>query len=454
MVAPLAPALWAGAIFALVLAPVLWPMVSEATRFAFMVRPTSDLYILSASLLDFVIPNRLHTLWRETGITWPGNQIAPVSERTIAVGYAALALAVVAAARVRRGTGLWVAAALFFVLMAMGPALHVGDITWADIPAATAPGAPWSPYALLNRLVPFMRISRSVSRFAILVQMSVAVLAGMGLAYLAARRTRAVAAGLTAAALAVVLAEYWVAPYPVSPPDTPPVYAEIAKQPGTGSVLNLPMNYDRPGYLLYQTVHGKPLTVAYISRDDPRTLTERVPVLQHLRHLGPDILADEPGRIGRTVLADLGVEWLVLDRYKMPGGDERAVTAALAAVIVAGEVPWFEDERVTVYRLTAPATSQAYLMLGPLGWGPWQGEADPPYREVGQEGAEVLLRHALAETVVRVTYRGAGSVTTGGAPVTLAQADAPATVDVAVVGDRLAFRSDGGLAIVQLELLR
>ena len=62
------------------------------------------------------------------------------------------------------------------------------------------------------------------------------------------------------------------------------------------------MNYDRPGYLLYQTVHGKPLTVAYISRDDPRTLTERAPVLQHFRHLGDDIIAVDPAAIAPTVL--------------------------------------------------------------------------------------------------------------------------------------------------------
>ena len=83
------------------------------------------------------------------------------------------------------------------------------------------------------------------------------------------------------------------------------------------------MNCDRPGYLLYQTVHGKPLSVAYISRDDPRTLTDRAPVLQHFRHLEPDIIAFDLAAQGRQVLTDLGVRWVVLDRYKMPGGHDR-----------------------------------------------------------------------------------------------------------------------------------
>lgn len=167
---------------------------------------------------------------------------------------------------------LWAAGAIFFLLLAMGPALHAGNITMAEVPAdlslgADAPG--WTPFAALNRWIPFMRISRSVSRYALMVQFGVAVLAGMGLHTLLQKVHGRGRAGITAAAALLVLGEYWTAPYPLSPPDTPALYTQLAQEPGQGAVLNLPMNYDRPGYLLYQTVHQRPLTVAYISRDDP-----------------------------------------------------------------------------------------------------------------------------------------------------------------------------------------
>lgn len=414
---PVAPAALAGGVFALLLAPVLAPMVSEAVRFSFMVRPSSDLYILSASLADFVIPNRLHTLARPESFSWMGNQIAPVSERTIGIGYGALALAGVALllGRGRRtwgapAVGLWAVAAGFFVLMALGPRPQVGNITWDTIPAGALDGTvtqieEWSVYALVNQLVPFMRISRSVSRFAILVQVAVAVLAGIGLALAAARLGRRAGVALAVGALGVVLAESWVAPYPMSPPDTPAFYATLAEQPGRGAVLNLPMNYDRPGYLLYQTVHQRPLTVAYISRDDPRTLTERVPLLQHWRHLGPDILADDPAAVGRTALADLGVEWVVLDRYKMPGGDERTVTEAIAAAVLGDSAPVYADERITVYQLTPPAARTPYLQLGPLHWGPRQEEGSRRWRMVGAEPAELTVVHGDAASQVMLRYR-------------------------------------------------
>jgi hypothetical protein len=399
----LLPPVTAGLLFLLVLSPILAPMLREATQFTFMVRPSTDLYILSASLMDFLVPNRLHTLFRPESFEWIGNQIAPVSERTISLGYLPLALAFGAVWADRRRTGLWAITALFFLLLAMGPRLHMGNITAADIPDAeqmTVPG--WTPFAVLNRIVPFMRISRSVSRYALMVQLSVAVLAAIGLAaWLHLRPKFQWAQGLAIVAVVVVLAEFWVAPYPISPPDTPPYYADLAQHTG-GAVLNLPMNYDRPGYLLYQTVHRRPLTVAYISRDDPRTLTERVPVLQHFRHLGPDILALDPAAVGQTVMADLDIDTVILDRYKMPGGLEREYTTELAQAIFSGQMPVYEDERLTVYTLTPPASPQAYLVLGELNWGPLL-QGDRPGRRLGEGPAKILVRHA--QPGARLTLR-------------------------------------------------
>ncbi len=411
--APVAPALVAGALFLLLLGVILVPMVREARQFSFMVRPAADLYTFSASLMDFLVPNRLHTLWRAESMNWVGNQVAPLSERTISIGYLPLVLALVAAWRDRRRSGFWLVCAFCFALLALGPRLHLGNITAADIPTGNTISEQWTPYALLNRLVPFMRISRSVSRYALMVQLCVAVAAGIGLAAFArllwpgGKPSRAALPRLAVlAACLILLFEDWVAPYPLSPPDTPAFYQQLKSLPDTGAVLNLPMNYDRPGYLLDQTVHEKPLTVAYISRDDPRTLTERAPLLQHLRHLGPDILDVDPAQVGLTVLHDLGIGTVVLDRYKMPGGLEREYTEQVAAALFAGQQPLYSDERITAYHVPAPATAAPYLLLGPTGWGPLQGEEGAArFRLVGAAPALVTLLHAPAGGALQVRYR-------------------------------------------------
>jgi hypothetical protein len=398
------PPIVAGLLFVMVLSPLLLPMVQEALRFDFMQRPESDLYILSAAVMDFLVPNRLHSLFRPESFTWPGNQIAPVSERTISIGYLPLLLALAGLWMDRRRAGLWMASALFFLLIALGPALNVWRIDFESVARQmTQPG--WSLYGLLNESIPFMRISRSVSRFAVMVQLGVAVAGGIGLAWLTLSQTRMRRALLAGLAGGIVLAEFWVAPYFISPPDTPDFYTVLAGEADTRAVLNLPMNYDRPGYLLYQTVHQKPLTVAYISRDDPRTLTERMPPLQHFRHLGPDILDVDPAAIGLSSLHEINVGWVILDRYKMPGGLERSYTTELAQAIFAGHAPFFEDERITVFRVPEAVTPAAYLSLGAAGWGPLSGEAGAGYREIRGEEAILALHHLPTGSRLQIDYR-------------------------------------------------
>jgi len=386
------PPATAGVVFLVLLSPMLLPMIREASTSSFMVRPTTDLYILSASIMDFFIPTRLHTLFRPGSFEWIGNQIAPVSERTIGVGYLPLILTFCAAFLDRKRVGFWLGCAAFFFFMALGPAIQPANISFEDVPAAVDPFSAaksvdligeagestgwlngWTPFAVLNKIVPFMRISRSVSRYALMVQLAVAVAAGIGLATLLQRMNRSGVATVFSLLLPLILlAEYWVAPYPLSPPDTPQFYETLRDQSGDGSVLNLPMNYDRPGYLLYQTIHQKPLSIAYISRDDPRTLTERVPLLQHLRHLGPDILDIDPVVVGPTILSTYGVEYVILDRYKMPGGKEREYTTDLIEAIFHDKLPLYEDDRLTVYQVAAGPAKQYYFWLEAGGWGPLQ----------------------------------------------------------------------------------
>ena len=392
-------------VWAVALSPVLIPMIREAGQSRFMVPDPTQSHTLSADLLAFVTPQEFHPLWGKWAAEQGKRFTASLSEHQVFAGFAVLALAALGALRACRGrepgslrawVGLWLLALLTFTVLALGPVLHVGGQT-ALLPGG---GKIPLPYAWLVRVVPFMDISRSVSRFDAMVMLALGVLAALGLDWLIRRlqgwRGRVV--GL--AAIALIVFEFWPAPYPMSPPDTPSWYKTLAADPRPGAVLNLPMNWDRPGYLLYQTEHGKPLTVAYISRDDPRTLTDRAPVLQHLRHLGPDIIAFDLASQGQQVLADLGVRWVTLDRYKMPGGREREYTEAAAQAIFGNQPPAYQDERLTVYEVLPPDATAPYLILG-VGWEPY----DPGDATRSFTGSAPLLVHTAAagEATVRVT---------------------------------------------------
>jgi hypothetical protein len=223
--------------------------------------------------------------------------------------------------------------------------------------------------------------------------------------------------GATAApvvAIALVLFEFWPAPYPVSPPDTPAWYATLAQDPTEGAVLNLPANYERPWYLLYQTVHDKPLATGYVTRDDPNVLRERAPVLSHFWFLGPDIHTQQFNLAaqGVQVLHDLGVRWVVLDRYKMPGGPEREVTDAYAQTIFGEQAPLFEDERITVYAVPEPAARGPYLILAP-DWQPRRSDdAGLVWRELpaGEAAGIELVNPNGQPLALEITASGSGTL--------------------------------------------
>jgi hypothetical protein len=394
------PAVWL--LTALVLSPLLIPMVRQALSASYMVPDPGQTRTFSADLLAFVTPQGFHPLWGEWARGVSERFTATISEYTVFAGYTVLALAAVAVFarwRGRRGMkGLWVSVALVFFILSLGPALHVGGGT-ALLPGG---GEIPLPYALIAGL-PFLDIMRSISRLDVMLMLALGVLVAGGLTSVAGwlnRRAPAVARAIPAVALALVLFEFLPIPYPTSPPDTPAWYTTLAADERAGAVLNLPANWDRPGYLLYQTEHGKPLTIAYISREDPRTFTERAPVLQHFRHLGPDIVELDLAVQGQQVLSDLGVRWVALDRYKMPGGPEREVTEALAREIFGGQEPVFEDERLTVYEVTRGAGGGPYVVLGE-GWGPFNPQTRS--REVLGSAEVLVMSPGTSEALLVVT---------------------------------------------------
>ncbi len=451
----LAVPLAAGLLFGLLASPLWLPMIREARAASFMVPQRSEALRLSADLLGFLTPQGFHPLWGQAVRAWADRTFtSSFSEYSIFAGFTALLLAGMGVLCDWRRVRFWLLVMLTFGILALGPLLHIAGRS--DI----LPGgrALPLPYAWLYDHVPFMRIARSVSRFDVMVMLALGLLASRGTAALMARRV-----WLGPLMAALVLFEFWPAPYPLSPPDTPAWYHTLAQMPGQGAVLNLPMNWDRPGYLLYQTVHSRPLTVGYISRDDPRTLTTRAPVLQALRVLGPDILDVDLARVGPSVLSWLDVEWVVLDFYKMPGDRERAPTVAIAEGLFANTPPAYEDERLRVYHVTPPAAPEPFVVLGE-GWGERTTAGGDVWR-VPAPTATLQIVHGATAAALQMTISGPYGtmlriVGPDGEVVSQIALDAPwqtITAPLTLTGDAiLTLQHDapvGAVRVARLELL-
>lgn len=282
-------------------------------------------------LLSFFAPNPQHPLVLQ--FTPNQQRLAP----TVFVEYTAslslIALCVIAIAawragyRPRKG---WIAIAVGFALLALGPFVIVGGVN------TYIPG----PWALL-RYLPGFGLARMPSRFAIVALLGVAVLFAGALAAIGSRwpqRRRHIGAVVGV----LLLIELWPVPRPLYSAAVSSLYDRIAADPRPVRVLVLPFGVRdgvwetgnfRPRTQFNQTRHGKALIGGYLSRiSEGRVdrMRQDYPTLDALIKLsepnpiGPEVKATLDAR-GDRLMAQGEVGYVVIDSRFIPA--ERAQLA-------------------------------------------------------------------------------------------------------------------------------
>jgi hypothetical protein len=198
--------------------------------------------------------------------------------------------------------------------------------------------------------------------------------------------------------LGLVALEFWVAPYPMSEPETQPFHYQLAQEPGAFSVVDIPLDWDRPANLLYQTVHEKPTVSGYTSRTNPMSPAWRTPVLQTFRYLGPDINAGDPRRLAPAVLTDLDVRYIIIHKLDLPPGDYRETTLNLANEVFDGWPVVVDNDWLKVFATPQHLDPVPYLVLGE-GWAPREWHNGGPARTMANPAATLLVRLPISQTV-------------------------------------------------------
>jgi len=352
-----APLLVAGTIGAgwLALAlPLLVPTVHELRDTAGALGAVVGPERLSADLLSFVVPSPLHPWWGSATERLGGLATAPLAERAIFLGFLPLGLAALGCRLGGRRAIFWALAALVFALLALGPTLQI---------AGRTVGLPL-PYRLLQQL-PGVNVSRGPARFALLVTLCLAVLAGLGLAGLARRLPRSPTPRLLALAtpilVALLLVEHVAVPYPLTAVVPAPFYQQLAAAREAGAVLELPLVMTRATSLYGQTVHGRPIVGGYLSRQLPYPLLTLPPFDDPTDR---DIVPPPAAEVGGWGLRLAGVRWIVvlLDDPKL---NRREIDAFLARY--AEPTPLYRDARMAAYRPLAVGPPTFYLRTD-VGW--------------------------------------------------------------------------------------
>lgn len=356
--------------FGLLIAPVLVPMLREVAESNDVARPLDHSIAHSVDLLTFLVPSPHHFLWGE----WARqryNQLTVnyVTAGTASLGYLPLILAVVAVVALRRRVALPLLLFATFILLALGPFLRVNGqdllIAGQQIPM---------PY-LLFRDLPLMSIQRVPSRFVAAAMLGLALLAAFGLTWLLERpaiaRRQLALFGLVGIVAIGVLGEYWPRPFPTTQIGTavqPAFYQQLATQPKTGSIFEVPYLDDGEGYsMFYQTIHQSPTVGSRIARTvvHPWWAARYFAPLFQLQVPTPAMQTANYAVEARAALACQDVRYVVF----YPGREADPSTQALLEQRYFGDQsPVYTDAILHAYDLGAETPTQPYWTTATATW--------------------------------------------------------------------------------------
>jgi hypothetical protein len=373
-----APLLTIAAVFTLGAGPLIGPMLIEAARGGYVsILPSDEPGRLSADLLAYLVPQRIHPIWGAAPWAWGVDYSV---NRRFYLGLSVSALAALALWH-RPAARPWGLTALGFAILSLGPSLRINGVDTGLV----------LPYRLIADL-PIVQLTRQPDRFNVLVTIALGMLAAHGAAVLLQRFAtspqRTTQPGLAPSSLAsavprwltlallggLILLEYWSSPIVTRTPPVPPFYAALPA--GPGALIEYPFHplvtYRDAERMRFQTIHERPISGGYHSRAHPQPQLG-LPVLRDLQagRLSSDI-ALEPGG-WPAALSTLGYSHIV--GYKQrplgPVNLQPADEAPFRALVEAGlglNAPLAEDDWLIVYAV--PEASTAPVVQIRTGWGP------------------------------------------------------------------------------------
>lgn len=274
------------------------------------------------------------------------------------LGWSVIGLALWGAWRARfRERRFLAACALLFLLLAMGPFLHVAGIV--RLPG----GDPVPLPQLVLQLLPGISAARVPARYLAMATLFVALLAGAGLADLRLRRLRP--GRFTVLVFALLVLEYWNAPFAATEPLRPRYTALLASEERDVAVLDLPVRIAQdpaewwrsmdPGDQGWrQALHGKRTLTGSISHTALQARHFRFfldsPLLAPLVSNDPGPLVAEPGEARRQA-QELKLGFIVLHRgvySRMERGSLERDRAYIRDILDSSLL--YSDEEVEVWR--------------------------------------------------------------------------------------------------------
>jgi hypothetical protein len=295
-----------GLVAILLYSPVLLPILREMLV-GYELAAWGDAEKLSVDLLGLVTPTALHPLggdWTETLRQTREGTARFRDVNTVFLGWAGLGLAALGVIGYRRRIAAWLVSFVTFTIFGLGPLLQINGRSAFDLDGLTV-NLPL-PFILLH-YTPIIKANRVPNRFSVVMMLALAVLAGFGAHWLLERATGSrkqasdrSPAGRSLLAVfcflllaALLLFEHWSVPVPLTDARIPPIYDQVAAEPGDWAILQLPLGWrnsfgvqgaESTQTQYYQTYHHKRLLSGNISRNPAYKFDyfRQIPILDSL----------------------------------------------------------------------------------------------------------------------------------------------------------------------------
>lgn len=268
----------AGLITAALSAPVALPMLMDLRNHELDPLPQfGGANDHSADLIGFFTPSTLHPFWGGLFDTTHPNVFGLEEYPYAGILILALALLVVLTRRRHGPVGPWLMVAGVFMLLALGPFLHVNGWTGSAFSKFGVDYTVPLPYFLFHR-IPVLSGLRIPGRFALMGALALNVAAAVTLARFARERSWRWQWAVPVVALMITLVELLpFARVPLQADEAPAAYSAIKRHPDESAVLEIPMVW-RDGFgqvgdqanhdvfLYWATVHERPVVSGMVAR--------------------------------------------------------------------------------------------------------------------------------------------------------------------------------------------
>ncbi len=383
-----------GVVGAVLLAPILLPALADVQGTSTTINPDSPLDLIlihSANLFDFWLPSYTHPLWGAT-VKQFGAQWHPyIRGWNLALGYSAVALAVLGGVVAWRVAWRWAALALIALVLALGPLLHIGPLRTSI----------YLPYALLLDL-PGVGIARRPSHFVVITTLLLAPLAALGLRWLLHRLAPPHRPLLLAVVIVLLALEYAPPRWPQLDPVVHPYYASLAG--AEGAVFDLPARNESSVPLQAQITHELPILGGFVSRTPAYPFATLTPAIRQLWTLTPDreqLLAAD-AHTNLTALDFYNVRHIVIHWDLLEPG-QRTVLEQILAQTLPSDALVYADATFSAYRVPE-VDGRPFAYFG-TGWHPEEQAEDRVWRWMAATGELLLVNPTDAALPVRLVLQ-------------------------------------------------